>query len=126
MNLSNTSSTPFAGCGIFGAMEFYKNALSKVNTTAMLQSLAHRGPDAVNSFTDGPVWIGHRRLSILDLSAKGNQPMTRYHLTITSNGEVYNCRNIRQKLIAKGYFFTSDSDTEGNSKSISGVGNRST
>jgi asparagine synthase (glutamine-hydrolysing) len=112
MNLINASSTPFAGCGIVGAMEFYKNAFSKVNTDAMLQSLAHRGPDAVNSLTDGPVWFGHRRLSILDLSERGNQPMTRDHLTIISNVEVYNYRNIRQKLFAKGYFFTSDTDTE--------------
>ena len=100
-------------CGIFGVInkitepERAKNCLDK---------LIHRGPDDGRIWQDkeGRITLGHRRLSILDLSEKGSQPMAyangRYELVF--NGEIYNFLEIRQKLIKKGYTFSSDCDSE--------------
>jgi asparagine synthase (glutamine-hydrolysing) len=80
----------------------------------MTRVLAHRGPDAEGLHCDGPLGLGHRRLSILDLSERGRQPMAtrdgRY--VITYNGEVYNYLELRKELEAKGYVFQTDTDTE--------------
>jgi len=78
----------------------------------MLESIAHRGPDARGTHFDGPVAMGHNRLSIIDLSADGNQPMRRGNLHIVYNGEIYNYREIRRELEAEGLSFTTQSDTE--------------
>ncbi|HKD53246.1 MAG TPA: hypothetical protein VKB72_03430, partial [Steroidobacteraceae bacterium] len=81
----------------------------------MTAALEHRGPDdsGVHSVAGGPV-LGHRRLSILDLSPLGHQPMQsacgRYW--ITYNGEIYNFREIRRELEQRHHRFKSDSDTE--------------
>ena len=78
--------------------------------------LAHRGPDASSEWKDDAagIWIGHRRLSIVDLSPSGDQPMTspsgRY--VISYNGEVYNKDQISQELEAQGHSFRGHSDTE--------------
>ena len=79
----------------------------------MNDSIQHRGPDGEGFYYYGNVGFGHRRLSILDLSDLGAQPM-KYgeNLTITYNGEVYNYIEIRESLKQKGYVFTSGSDTE--------------
>ncbi len=78
----------------------------------MNRELAHRGPNAEGSFHKGPIHLGHRRLSIIDLSASANQPMTdpsgRY--TLIFNGEIYNYKQLRQSL--SDYNFISDGDTE--------------
>jgi asparagine synthase (glutamine-hydrolysing) len=81
--------------------------------TAMRDIAAYRGPDDAGIHLDGPVALGHRRLSIIDLGG-GHQPMTeaRQALWIVYNGEVYNYRQIREDLIAKGYSFRTQSDTE--------------
>lgn len=79
----------------------------------MLDAQRHRGPDGNGIFTEGPVSLGHLRLSIIDLSESGAQPMhyaDRY--VITYNGEVYNYRELRGELEAAGYHFNSTSDTE--------------
>ncbi|GAB3486649.1 asparagine synthase (glutamine-hydrolyzing) [Flexivirga lutea] len=97
-------------CGIVGYLGPGGNA-------AVLQRMndcqAHRGPDGEGTFTDGPVGLGHRRLSIIDV-AHGQQPMTtadgRY--TIVYNGEVYNYLPLREELQALGHEFSTDSDTE--------------
>ena len=77
-------------------------------------SLAHRGPDAQNTYLSQYLGLGHRRLSVIDPSAQGNQPMTdatgRFH--IVYNGEIYNYRELREELRGKGVVFKSDSDTE--------------
>jgi asparagine synthase (glutamine-hydrolysing) len=82
----------------------------------MLAAIAHRGPDdsGINSLADGAVVLGHRRLSILDLSPLGHQPMASAdgRLWIVYNGEIYNFREVRRELEAKGARFVSDSDTE--------------
>ncbi|MGH7453384.1 MAG: asparagine synthase (glutamine-hydrolyzing), partial [bacterium] len=82
----------------------------------MTKSLAHRGPDdsGMKVFADGRVALGHTRLSILDLSPRGHQPMCdrQRRLWITYNGEIYNFREVRKHLRARGHRFTSNTDTE--------------
>ncbi|MFN3951691.1 MAG: asparagine synthase (glutamine-hydrolyzing) [Thermaurantimonas sp.] len=101
-------------CGISGfvdrrlADEEARHVLSQ-----MVKSQTHRGPDdfGIESPSAG-VWFGHNRLSIIDLSPDGHQPMIRNHLTITYNGEIYNYPEIRADLESLGYQFSSKSDTE--------------
>jgi asparagine synthase (glutamine-hydrolysing) len=76
--------------------------------------IAHRGPDDEGHVIDGHVGLGHRRLSIIDLSASGHQPMSNASgdIWITYNGECYNYRDLREELQTGGYQFRSQSDTE--------------
>lgn len=78
----------------------------------MTDQLAHRGPDGEGAYFDESVSLGHRRLSIIDTSERGAQPMHFENLVITYNGEVYNFRELRALLESKGYTFKSDTDTE--------------
>ncbi|MGC9030770.1 MAG: asparagine synthase (glutamine-hydrolyzing) [Desulfomonilaceae bacterium] len=99
-------------CGICG----YKGDLTPAHLEAMCNAMAHRGPDdhgIYNAETFG-VGLGHRRLSILDLSAAGHQPMSNEDGTvwITFNGEIYNFRELREELRANGHVFRSNCDTE--------------
>lgn len=102
-------------CGITGFCDF-KNRSDHFTTKKMADSLIHRGPDAVNTFFQNSnnfsVGLGHRRLSIIDLSERANQPMEFENLIITYNGEVYNFKEIRKELEKFGYSFKSESDTE--------------
>jgi asparagine synthase (glutamine-hydrolysing) len=80
-----------------------------------LELLAHRGPDASGHFrtdTPVPVWLGHRRLTIIDLSDAANQPFRDAGLVLVYNGEIYNYRELRSQLEAGGYRFRTSSDTE--------------
>ena len=79
-----------------------------------LECLEHRGPDGQGHavFSDYGVFIGHRRLAILDLSDNASQPMTRDELTVAHNGEIYNFLEIRKNLESKGINFSTNSDTE--------------
>ena len=102
-------------CGISGIIS-YKNYCDIDYISSMINDIKHRGPDGSGvfefkhkSFTLG---LGHRRLSILDLSPKGNQPMHYLNLTIVYNGEIYNFREIRKELISYNYTFCSECDTE--------------
>src|SRR5262245_52753054 len=83
---------------------------------AMCGTLAHRGPDdsGVWESADGAVALSHRRLSIIDLSPLGRNPMSwdNGRLWITFNGEIYNYRELRQELEADGCRFRSQTDTE--------------
>ena len=98
-------------CGIFGAVNYN---ISEHRAKYCLDQLEHRGPDGFGLIKKDSIVLGHRRLSILDLSESGKQPMEyldgRY--TITFNGEIYNFIEIRQELIKRGYYFYSDTDTE--------------
>lgn len=109
-------SSPFSGCGFVGAFAFEQGlkegTLDRVNIDGMTDSIRHRGPEAGEVQRRKEILLGHRRLSILDLSERGNQPMTRDHLTIVSNGEVYNFEDIRSELEQHGFTFTSHTDTE--------------
>ncbi len=80
----------------------------------MIRCLRNRGPDAQGAWSRDAVALGHRRLSILDLSERGAQPMTdeRLGMTIVYNGLVYNYEELREDLVAGGYEFRSDTDTE--------------
>jgi asparagine synthase (glutamine-hydrolysing) len=100
-------------CGIAGC---YQQADGRKLTDAMTDRIAHRGPDAsgVWSHTDERVSIhlGHRRLSIIDLSVAADQPLHKGNLTLVYNGELYNYRELRAKLAAAGAVFVTSSDTE--------------
>jgi asparagine synthase (glutamine-hydrolysing) len=80
----------------------------------MSEKVARRGPDDQGEWFDGPVMLGHRRLSIIDLSPQGHQPMqdTGGRYSIVFNGTIYNYPGLREQLIADGYRFNSQSDTE--------------
>jgi asparagine synthase (glutamine-hydrolysing) len=102
-------------CGIAGFCDFNKQS-SKDILTEMTDSLIHRGPDGFgykfDVFDNYQIGLGHRRLSILDLSSNGAQPMTFDHLDIILNGEIYNYVEITNELLGYGYSFVSHSDTE--------------
>lgn len=102
-------------CGIAGLIDF--GLKSNINLLkGMTDVLIHRGPDDGGYFFENYEWaqvgLGHRRLSILDLSNNGHQPMKFSNLTIVYNGEVYNFDEIRSELKGFGYAFESNSDTE--------------
>ncbi len=80
----------------------------------MSQTMVHRGPDQSGVYTDESVSLGHRRLSIIDLSEHGRQPMSNEDGTVwvTYNGEIYNFQELREALEAKGHVFRSRTDTE--------------
>jgi len=103
-------------CRIVGFLDLnYKQGYSIDQTILnMRDTLAHSGPDDAGVYLDKdiPLAFGHRRLSVIDLSPLGHQPMEFENLVITYNGEVYNFREIRQELEKEGYRFISNSDTE--------------
>jgi asparagine synthase (glutamine-hydrolysing) len=86
-------------CGIAGFVDTKKHRSDLQILTKMTDALFHRGPDSSGYFFEGfessQVGLGNRRLSILDLSNKGLQPMSFDHLTMVYNGEVYNFKEIR-------------------------------
>src|SRR4028118_2296556 len=86
-------------CGITGFLSFNK-FFSEQSLSRITRSLEHRGPDAEGLFYDGTCGLGHRRLSILDLSESANQPMQSADgsCTIVFNGEVYSAREVAAAL----------------------------
>lgn len=100
-------------CGIAGIYHWSDEPIDQQRLEQMTLSLAHRGPDGSGAFIDGPLGLGHRRLSIID-PALGQQPMLNQNgsLAVVFNGEIYNYRELRDELIALGYRFVTDSDTE--------------
>jgi asparagine synthase (glutamine-hydrolysing) len=102
-------------CGVIGFV--HKNKMVKKSLLEeMARCLLHRGPDDegyfLHHFQDYQIGLAHRRLSILDLSSLGHQPMEFENLVITYNGEIYNFKEIRRELTEYGYAFKSESDTE--------------
>ncbi|MCB0489189.1 MAG: asparagine synthase (glutamine-hydrolyzing) [Cyclobacteriaceae bacterium] len=102
-------------CGITGIFAF--NLVGKfnmINVTAATMALAKRGPDFQDIYTDSWVGLGHRRLSIIDTSQAGHQPMwdDGKRFCIIFNGEIFNYRELREELKQRGISFRSDSDTE--------------
>jgi asparagine synthase (glutamine-hydrolysing) len=101
-------------CGIAGTFLFDSGARADARALrAMTGVLAHRGPDADGFHVDGPVGLGHRRLSIIDLST-GDQPLSNEDGTVWTifNGEIYNFRDLRAELEACGHRFRTATDTE--------------
>lgn len=101
-------------CGLTGCLHRDGTRASAALADRMAEALNHRGPDDRGVFADGEVAFAHRRLSIIDLTPGGRQPMTapdqRY--TIVFNGEIYNHRELRAELERAGWQFRSSSDTE--------------
>jgi asparagine synthase (glutamine-hydrolysing) len=96
-------------CGIAG---FVDKSKTRQVLEQMTCAVERRGPDDMGYYFEGGVGLGHRRLSIIDLSAAGHQPMTFEHLVIIFNGEMYNYAEVQKDLIKEGYSFQSHSDTE--------------
>lgn len=102
-------------CGIAGLITKNSSLLNEGRLRAMTDVIAHRGPDGAGHWIDeqGRVGLGHRRLSIIDLSTHADQPMhylNRYSMVF--NGEIYNYIELRETLIKQGYAFKTASDTE--------------
>jgi asparagine synthase (glutamine-hydrolysing) len=102
-------------CGITGFVDFEEGSDEQLLKN-MTSCLTHRGPDdegfTLAKFEGFQVGLGHRRLSIIDLSPGGKQPMRTGELEITFNGEIFNYVEIRDELIKNGHSFKSNSDTE--------------
>ncbi len=100
-------------CGLCGEIRFRGRSGFAANE-AMAGALHARGPDSGGFFAQGNITLGHRRLSILDLSAASQQPMvdSELGLALVFNGCIYNFRALRSELEAKGYRFFSSGDTE--------------
>ncbi len=102
-------------CGIAGFADFTRKSTEEM-VTAMAGALPHRGPDGQGIFFQQhpqvTIGLGHRRLSIIDLSTSANQPMHFNGLHIIFNGEIYNYNEIRQQLMTLGHQFSTHSDTE--------------
>jgi len=98
-------------CGIAGFVDF-RETTSEDTLRKMTTAMAHRGPDDAGIFMyNHTVGLGHRRLSIIDISSGGHQPMHFQHLSIVFNGEIYNYKEVRKSLEAEGYTFDTNSDT---------------
>jgi asparagine synthase (glutamine-hydrolysing) len=101
---------PMCGiCGLYGLQSF--DDLDRI-IRQMSQTIAHRGPDGEGTFVGEGIALGHRRLSIIDLSSAGAQPMTLGAATVAYNGESYNFLQLRSELEALGHVFRGHSDTE--------------
>ncbi len=100
-------------CGICGAFSFSGAPVDRSLIDKMTEVIQHRGPDGTGSFVSGRVGLGHRRLSIIDLSG-GSQPISNEDetLQVIFNGEIYNFIELREELIKKGHLFKTESDTE--------------
>ncbi|OYU92784.1 MAG: asparagine synthetase B, partial [Bacteroidetes bacterium B1(2017)] len=104
-------------CGIAGFIDFNRKSDEEI-LLQMIKPLGHRGPDDEGTqlfdTTECQIGLAHKRLSILDISSNGHQPMTskneRWH--IVYNGEIYNYREIKKILIDEGYTFKTETDTE--------------
>jgi asparagine synthase (glutamine-hydrolysing) len=102
-------------CGISGYIDKQNSIESFELIKAMTDAVSHRGPDDEGFFLEGGLALGHRRLSIIDLSPDGHQPMHykgESDFVIVFNGEVYNYLELREELKSLGYTFVSNSDTE--------------
>lgn len=101
-------------CGILAVLNFDGKVLDKELIIKMRDTMYHRGPDDAGIYLEGAIALGHRRLSIIDLSETGRQPMKNEDgsLLLVCNGEIYNYIELRQSLQKKGHVFSSTSDSE--------------
>ena len=101
-------------CGICGELRLDGIPADLDAVSRMMSRLVKRGPDHGGSYSDGPLGFGHRRLSIIDLSVRSNQPMVdqQLGLALVFNGAIYNYPELRRELQGLGYHFFSDGDTE--------------
>jgi asparagine synthase (glutamine-hydrolysing) len=101
-------------CGICGEIRFDGQSADVATLSRMTRAMESRGPDSDGVVAHGPIALGHRRLSIIDLSARGAQPMvdSDLGLTLVFNGCIYNYQDLRKQLQAAGYRFFSTADSE--------------
>lgn len=101
-------------CGICGKLYLDERQASQALTDSMTDVMSHRGPDGRGTFVEGAIGLGHRRLSIIDLSPLGAQPMMNEDgsIAVIFNGEIYNYLDLRDELKNAGHAFRSSSDTE--------------
>jgi asparagine synthase (glutamine-hydrolysing) len=101
-------------CGIAGLLRFDSQPADPGVVRRMTDAIAHRGPDGEGFFVSGPIGLGHRRLSIIDLSTAASQPLSNEDgsVQVIYNGEIYNFHEIRVELEARGHHFTSRTDSE--------------
>ena len=101
-------------CGICGKIDLTGKAVPQALLRSMTESFAYRGPDDEGFFFEGPVGLGHRRLSIIDLSPSGRQPMSNEDQTLwlVFNGEIYDFAETRKELVSRGHSLKSHTDTE--------------
>ena len=101
-------------CGICGQLRFDHQTVNSQTIKSMMSKIERRGTDDSGSWINGPIGFGHQRLSIIDLSKNGSQPMIdrELALTLVFNGTIYNYQVLRSELIKKGYRFFSESDSE--------------
>ena len=99
-------------CGIVGFTNYIDNSNEVIEK--MMDKIRHRGPDAAGKYVDEKIALGHRRLSIIDVSSQGDQPIFSEDnsLVIVFNGEIYNYQILRNQLIEAGYKFKTKTDTE--------------
>ncbi len=103
-------------CGINGIINLNGDTVTPDKIGSMNRKIKHRGPDDTGFLNINNVGLGHVRLSVIDLSKMGHQPMTYQHqrkkAVITYNGEIYNFKELKEELKTKGYYFSSNTDTE--------------
>lgn len=101
-------------CGIAGLVNLNGEAVSSIDLKKMTDAIIHRGPDGEGHWIEKNIGIGHRRLSIIDLTSAGHQPMVSFdnRFVLSYNGEIYNFREIRKELESFGYKFKSQTDSE--------------
>ena len=101
-------------CGICGVLRFDGAPVDTAGLERMNHTLVHRGPDDSGIFVDSPVGLAHRRLTIIDLSERGRQPMANEDgsIVLACNGEIYNYKELRAELAGRGHTFRSCSDNE--------------
>ena len=100
-------------CGIAGFVDGKKDQDSgRKLLDDMMKSMLHRGPDNTGLWHEEATFLGHNRLSIIDLTTDANQPMLYEEFALSFNGEIYNYLELKEELVAKGYQFKTQSDTE--------------
>jgi len=101
-------------CGIAGVLRFDDRPADPAIVRRMTDAIAHRGPDGEGFFVAGPIGLGHRRLSIIDLSEAASQPLSNEDgsVQVIYNGEIYNFQDVRADLEARGHRFKSRTDSE--------------
>lgn len=101
-------------CGVSGISGFVDIEKGKIDLDKMQNRMHHRGPDSRNNFIDDKIALGHNRLSIIDLSDHGTQPLYNEDksLVLVFNGEIYNYKELRNQLEAKGHIFVTQTDSE--------------
>ena len=101
-------------CGICGFIRIKKSESDSETLLKMGNTIRHRGPDAHGEYIDDDIGLAHRRLSIIDLSVSGNQPMFSNDgiIVLVFNGEIYNFQELRQEALNRGYQFKTRTDTE--------------